>query len=116
MHFYYFAVLAMLSGFCDWRVTVLVAGLISIHHLSLNFSLPSAVYPGGSDAARVSAHVLMVAIEVAMLIFIGHTIRRASATADHARQSAEGAANELHARRQSRGRATSQQPTSGPRQ
>src|SRR5579863_1368395 len=25
MHFYYFAVLAMLSGFCDWRVLVLAA-------------------------------------------------------------------------------------------
>jgi methyl-accepting chemotaxis protein len=95
MHFYYFAVLAMLSGFCDWRVTVLAAGLVAIHHLSLNFFLPSAVYPGGSDLARVSTHVLMVVIEVAMLIFIGDTIRRAFATVENARRSAEGAANEL---------------------
>jgi methyl-accepting chemotaxis protein len=27
MHFYYFVVLAMLSGFCDWRVFALAAGL-----------------------------------------------------------------------------------------
>ncbi len=33
MHFYYFAVLAMLSGFCDWRVLLLAAGLIAIHHV-----------------------------------------------------------------------------------
>src|SRR3954468_18214198 len=33
MHFYYFAVLAMLSGFCDWRVLLAGAGLIAVHHL-----------------------------------------------------------------------------------
>jgi methyl-accepting chemotaxis protein len=95
MHFYYFAVLAMLSGFCDWRVLVLAAGLVSVHHLTLNFVLPGAIYPGGSDVVRVSVHAIMVVIEVAMLIFIGQTIRRAFATADQARQSAEGAAAEL---------------------
>jgi len=29
MHFYYFAVLAMLSGFCDWRILVAAAALIN---------------------------------------------------------------------------------------
>src|SRR5580704_14314383 len=95
MHFYYFAVLAMLSGFCDWRVLMLAAGLVSVHHLTLNFLLPGSVYPGGSDVVRVSVDAVMVVIEVAMLIFIGQTIRRAFATADQARQSAEGAAAEL---------------------
>src|SRR5215831_3586704 len=46
MHFYYFAVLAMLSGFCDWRVLVLAAGLVAVHHLSLDFILPGAIYAG----------------------------------------------------------------------
>ena len=78
MHFYYFAVLAMLSGFCDWRVLVLAAGLVSLHHLSLNFILPDAVYPGGNNPLRVSVHAVVVVIEVAMLIFIGHTIGRLS--------------------------------------
>ena len=54
MHFYYFAILAMLSGFCDWRVLSLAAGLVALHHLTLNFILPDAVYPGGSDALRVN--------------------------------------------------------------
>src|SRR6202023_3856623 len=80
MHFYYFAVLAMLSGFCDWRVMALAGGLVSLHHLSLNFILPEAVYPGGSNPLRVSVHAVVVVIEVAMLTFIGHTIREAFAT------------------------------------
>src|SRR5262245_29889188 len=95
MHFYYFAVLAMLSGFCDWRVLGLAALLVSLHHLSLNFFLPSAVYPGGSDMLRVSVHAIFVVIEVAMLIFIGQMIRRAFAAADRARHAAETAAAEL---------------------
>ena len=95
MHFYYFAVLAMLSGFCDWRVLALAAALVSLHHLSLNGVLPSAVYPGGSDVLRVSVHAIIVVIEVTMLIFIGQTIRRALSMAQQARHDAENAAAEL---------------------
>lgn len=95
MHFYYFAILAMLSGFCDWRVLVLAAGLVALHHLSLNYLLPAAIYPDGGDLLRACVHALVVVIEVAILIFIGETIRSAFAAADQARAAAEGAAAEL---------------------
>jgi methyl-accepting chemotaxis protein len=49
MHFYYFVVLAMLSGFCGWRSLLLGAALIATHHLGLNYVLPAAIYPGGTD-------------------------------------------------------------------
>jgi methyl-accepting chemotaxis protein len=97
MHFYYFAVLAMLSGFCDWRVLVVAAGLVSVHHLTLNYVLPTAIYPGGTNLLRVTVHAIVVVIEVAILIFVGHTIRRAFAAADQARNAAEAAAAELAA-------------------
>jgi methyl-accepting chemotaxis protein len=92
MHFYYFAVLAMLSGFCDWRILALAAGLVSLHHLTLNFFLPDAVYPGGSDALRVGIHALILVIEVAMLMFIGQAIKGAFQAAAEGRQRAEAAA------------------------
>src|SRR5580704_7446019 len=95
MHFYYFAVLAMLSGFCDWRVLVLAAGLISVHHVGLNGFLPSAVYPGGSNFARVAVHAIIVVIETAMLIGIGRTIRTAFGEAKAAQNQAELVAAEL---------------------
>jgi methyl-accepting chemotaxis protein len=95
MHFYYFAVLAMLSGFCDWSVLVTAAALIAGHHLSLNFVLPAAVYPGGPNALRVAVHAIAVVVETTMLIFIGHVIRSAFAQADATRQDAEGAAAEI---------------------
>jgi methyl-accepting chemotaxis protein len=95
MHFYYFAVLAMLSGFCDWRVMAFAGVLITLHHGSVDFLLPQAVYPGGSNPIRVAVHALIVAIEVVMLIGIGREIRAAFAAAESARHDAEGSAKEL---------------------
>ena len=95
MHFYYFAVLAMLSGFCGWRALVLAAALIALHHAGLNEILPSAVYPGDRDILRVGVHAVIVVVETAMLIFIGYTIRTAFAEAETARNQAEQAAVKL---------------------
>ena len=89
MHFYYFAVLAMLSGFCDWRILLVAAAMIAGHHLSLNFVLPNAVYPGGADLVRVVVHAIVVVIETAMLVGIGYAIRVAFAEAEFARLEAE---------------------------
>jgi len=95
MHFYYFAMLAMLSGFCDWSVLVVAAALIAGHHMSLNFVLPSAVYPGGSNFFRVVVHAVIVVIETVMLVGIGRVIRSAFMQAEGARRAAELAAAEL---------------------
>jgi methyl-accepting chemotaxis protein len=95
MHFYYFAVLAMLSGFCGWRVMVLAAGMIALHHLSLNSIIPAAVYPGGADYLRVAVHAIIVVVETAMLILIGRTIRLAFGEAERAKSEAEAIAAEL---------------------
>ena len=95
MHFYYFAVLAMLSGFCDWKVLLVAAGLIAAHHLSLNMVLPAAVYPGGTNIVRVLVHAVVVVIETVMLVGIGQAIRAAFAQAQAARHDAEAAATAL---------------------
>ncbi len=95
MHFYYFAVLAMLSGFVGWRALTLAASLIAVHHLSLNFLMPEALYPGGGNLGRVLMHALVVVVETGMLIGIGHTIRAAFEAADESRHDAERAVAEL---------------------
>jgi methyl-accepting chemotaxis protein len=94
-HFYYFALLAMLAGLCDWRVLIAGAALIAIHHLSLNTLLPAAIYPGGTDYARVVFHAVVVVVETAMLVSIGLVIRSAFAQAEQAHAEAVGAAAEL---------------------
>jgi methyl-accepting chemotaxis protein len=95
MHFYYFVVLALVSGFCDWRVLVAAAGLIALHHLSLNTLLSEAVFPGGANLLRVIIHAVAVIFETAMLIGIGYAIRTAFTHAQIAHQEAKMAAAEL---------------------
>jgi methyl-accepting chemotaxis protein len=75
MHFYFFAVLAMLAGFCDIRLLIGAAGAIAVHHLAFNLLLPEAIYPGGTNLARVLVHAVVVVIETAMLVFISHAIK-----------------------------------------
>jgi methyl-accepting chemotaxis protein len=89
MHFYYFAVLAMLSGFCGWRTILFAAGLIASEHIVFNFLLPQAIFPESGDVARVLVHAVIVIIETVMLIGIGLTIRRAFEEAEDARRAAE---------------------------
>jgi methyl-accepting chemotaxis protein len=95
MHFYYFAVLAMLSGFCEWSVLVVAAALIAGHHLSLDALLPQAIYSGGANFTRVLVHAIVVVIETAMLVGIGFAIRSAFTQAQEAHQEAALAAAEL---------------------
>jgi len=95
MHFYYFAVLAMLLGLCSWRVLVFAAGLIAVHHITLNAVFPAAIYPGGADFARVLVHAAVVVVETAMLVLIVGALNRAFSRADAALRRAEEASAEL---------------------
>lgn len=94
-HFYYFALLAMLSGFCDWRVILAAAGLIAVQHIGLNFLLPGALYPGGSDIFRLAFHAGIVVIESAMLIGIAVMMQRTFEAGHNATLEASRAAAEL---------------------
>ena len=38
IHMYYFAVLALLAGFCDWRPILMGATLTAAHHLVLQYA------------------------------------------------------------------------------
>ncbi|HMB12197.1 methyl-accepting chemotaxis protein [Saliniramus sp.] len=76
VHMYYFAVLAMLAGFCDWRVIVAAAGVTAVHHLSFNFILPAAIFPGGASLTRVMIHAVIVVLETAVLAWVVITLAR----------------------------------------
>ena len=69
-HLYYFAMLAILAGFCC-AVTILVgAGVVAVHHLLLNFILPAAIFPNGPDFLRVVLHAVIVVVEAGVLIWL----------------------------------------------
>jgi len=73
-HMIYFAALAMLVAFCDWRTILVAAAVTAVHHLSLNFLLPWAVFPDGANFARVVFHAVVVVLEVVVLVLLSHKL------------------------------------------
>jgi len=70
LHMYFFAALAVLAAFCDWRTLLVAAGAVALHHLALNFLLPLAVFPQGADFGRVVLHAVIVVLETAVLVWL----------------------------------------------
>ncbi len=88
-HMYFFVALAVLVVYCDWRVLLLSAGAIAIHHLLLNFILPAAIYPGGADLGRVVLHAVMVVLETTVLVWLTCQLTTLIAVSGSALQAAE---------------------------
>ena len=68
MHMAYFAALAVLGGFCDWRTIAVGAATVALHHLLLNFALPAAVFPGEGSLGRVIVHAVILLAEAGVLL------------------------------------------------
>jgi methyl-accepting chemotaxis protein len=74
MHMYFFAALACLVSYCDYRPIIAGTVAVALHHLALNFILPAAVYPGGADLGRVVLHAIILVIEAGVLIWLAHKL------------------------------------------
>ncbi len=70
MHMYFFAALATLAAYCDYRPIIAGTVAVALHHLTLNFLLPAAVYHGGSDLGRVVLHAVILIVEAAVLVWL----------------------------------------------
>ncbi len=70
MHMYFFAALATLVAYCDYRAILAGTVAVAVHHLALNFLLPAALYPGGSDFGRVVLHASILILETGVLVWI----------------------------------------------
>lgn len=88
-HMYFFAVLAILASWVDWRALVAYAAVVAVHHLALNFLMPWAVFPNGADFARVVFHALIVVAEVGALWWMTNSLAIAFTASDEAREEAE---------------------------
>jgi methyl-accepting chemotaxis protein len=97
MHMYFFAALAVLVAYCDYRPILAGTAAVALHHLTLNFLLPAAIYPGGADFGRVVLHAVVLLIEAGVLIALALKLTELFATAAHKTAEAE-AANAAEAR------------------
>jgi signal transduction histidine kinase/ActR/RegA family two-component response regulator len=79
-HMYFFATLACLVAYCDYRPIVAGAIAVALHHLVLNFLIPAAIYPGGSDLGRVLLHAVVLAMEAGVLAWLAQALEHLFAT------------------------------------
>jgi methyl-accepting chemotaxis protein len=70
MHMYFFAALACLVAYCDYRPILAGTIAVALHHLALNFLLPAAIYPGGADLGRVILHAVILLMEAGVLSWL----------------------------------------------
>jgi methyl-accepting chemotaxis protein len=111
VHMYYFAALAMLAGFCDWRTILVGAAVTALHHLSFNFLIPLAVFPEGASVLRVVLHAVIVVLETAVLTWVVLTLETMIAASRAGLAAAEEATakeRELAALREREGRKVSE--------
>lgn len=84
MHMYFFAVLAITAGWCDWRALAAATITTAVHHILFNFLLPAVVYPGGADLARLAIHAVILVAEFAILAWISRELTLAFDVSDRA--------------------------------
>ena len=81
VHMYFFAALALLVAYCDYRPILIGTVAVALHHLILNFLLPAAVFPGGTDLGRVVLHAVILVMEAAVLVWLAHKLAQLFETA-----------------------------------
>ena len=84
IHMYYFAALALIAMFCDWRAIVAGTAIVAVHHIVLNFALPAALYSGEGDFGRVIVHAVVLVTEAAGLVWMTYQLSTASIAAGKA--------------------------------
>jgi methyl-accepting chemotaxis protein len=87
IHMYYFAALACLVAYCDFRPIAAGTVAVALHHLVLNFIIPATVFPGGGDLARVVLHAVILLMEAGVLVWLALKVEQLFAIA--AQKSAE---------------------------
>ncbi|HTF76839.1 MAG TPA: methyl-accepting chemotaxis protein, partial [Bradyrhizobium sp.] len=76
MHMYFFAALACLVAYCDYRPILVGTVAVALHHLALNFIIPAAIFPGGADFGRVVLHAGILILEAGVLLWVARQLAR----------------------------------------
>ena len=94
LHMTYFALLAVLIIYCDWRVILAATATVAVHHLALSFVVPAAVFPGSASLTRVLLHAVILLIEAGVLLWVAQSVVRMFTVSAEAVSAAERAAGE----------------------
>lgn len=94
-HMYYFAMLAILAGFCC-GTTILTGTLtIAVHHLFLNFVVPEMLFSQSGDFMRVMLHAIIVLVEAGILMWFVNKLKKSLIDSEIAKNNALQASEEI---------------------
>ncbi|RYC30865.1 methyl-accepting chemotaxis protein [Lichenibacterium minor] len=96
LHMAYFAALALLVVYNDWRVILAAAATVAVHHLALSYAVPSLVF-GSSSLDRVVLHAVILAVEAGVLIAVTASIGAMFQVSERSLASAEAAMGDARA-------------------
>lgn len=91
LHMYFFAMLAMLAGWLDWRIYIPAVIAIAAHHALLALTYPAGVFPSGGGAGRVLLHAAIVSVQAVALSWMVAYLRKTLETSENAREAATAA-------------------------
>ncbi|MFC5421636.1 methyl-accepting chemotaxis protein [Bosea eneae] len=89
LHMYFFAMLAVLAGWLDWRIFLPATLAITVHHLALSFVYSAGVFPGGGDLRRALLHGAIVTVQAGALSWIVWALRLAVEASERERSEAQ---------------------------
>lgn len=90
LHMYFFACLAVVAAWLDWRALLAYAGVVAVHHLGLSLALPSLVFPDGAGIDRVLLHAVILIAQTAVLVWLVVRLQTGIAASDALRRSESG--------------------------
>jgi len=91
LHMSYFAGVALVAVYCDPIAILAATATVAVHHLTLNYLLPEAIYPGGTSLLRVVLHAVILVAEASGTIWMSAMVLGAIASASKAKLGAESA-------------------------
>ncbi|CAA2145149.1 methyl-accepting chemotaxis protein [Methylobacterium bullatum] len=86
-HMYFFASLAMVAAWLDWKALIAYAAIVAVHHLGLSLVLPSLVFPDGAGIDRVLLHASILIAQTGVLVWLVASLQAGVAASDALQQS-----------------------------
>lgn len=80
MHMGFFAGLAIVAGFLNWKALTAFTAVVAFHHITLSFLFPSAVFPDGAPITRVGLHAVILIAQWSALIWLTNQIQKLFST------------------------------------
>lgn len=82
VHMYFFACLAIVAAWLDWKALVAYAGIVAVHHLGLSLVLPALVFPDGGGIDRVLLHAVILIAQTGVLTWLIFSLQTGVAASD----------------------------------